>query len=286
MFSRTRIRIFSPRKRPRKKRACRTARHQTRAWPTPGSCSENNAVPLICRKQLLPKEAGLPPRLRFAPFQARLYDKSLSQLFPDFPHSCFLAFSCFGACSLSPSCCVKFVALWVCAGSGRVVLQEITICVQEYRFIASLKKVAGAVSGVADPGGVTNGEVLRDGRKRDVAYLNCQVNMVIHTAEGRELAVNAFNGLPGSDKTGTGLDLRRKQATRSAPNHDVIDSAGEMYARFTSHDQRPPLVDTVSRPPSRGRRLGPPGSLCTMPDSRGWLLRFGRTTLEGPREGP
>jgi hypothetical protein len=50
------------------------------------------------------------------------------------------------------------------------------------------------VSGMVDPSGVTNGEILHDARKRNVSYLDCQVNMVVHTAEGMEPAVKAFNG--------------------------------------------------------------------------------------------
>ena len=115
-------------------------------------------------------------------------------------------------------------------------LQEITVCIHEYRFIASLKKVAGAVSGMVDPSGVTNGEVLHDARKGNVAYLNCHVNMVVHTAEGMEPAVKAFNGLLQDQIKPRPVGIPEENRHPGvAPNHDVIDCTGEMYARFTSH---------------------------------------------------
>ena len=117
--------------------------------------------------------------------------------------------------------------------------QEMAIRIDVYCFKSSLKKVTRSVMPMIDPGGVTDGEILHDSGKRDIANLKSQSDMVCHAAKGVNPTLEAFYGfLKKQKKSNTIRIVKKDRFAGNGTDHDVVNGARKMYTRLTRHGER------------------------------------------------
>jgi hypothetical protein len=89
-----------------------------------------------------------------------------------------------------------------------------------------------------DPLGITEGKVLHDAGERDVAYLDCQMNMVHHEAIGMDSMAETLDSFLKKEIEAGAVFVGKKDILPGiAPQDDMIEGAGKMEAGFACHGE-------------------------------------------------
>ena len=127
--------------------------------------------------------------------------------------------------------------------------KEIAVAINQNCLEAALEKMAGAAFLPVDPASIAEGEVLQTARQRNFAGLQGKMNVVGHEAEGVHSIAEAASPFLQQEVEAAAVLVGKKDRLASVTaENDVVESTGEMNARFTYHvDNR---VEWVNLPTS------------------------------------
>lgn len=114
--------------------------------------------------------------------------------------------------------------------------QKIAIAIHKNRFVTTLEQVPGSFGLPVNPAGVTKREILHASLQRKIAALQGKMDMVGHEAKGVNSVTEADSSfLKQEIETESILVAKKYGLSTITAKYDVVESAGQVYARFSCH---------------------------------------------------